>query len=447
MKTKIREQVRRLQPALLTEIQQAVAIPSVIDEAVVGAPFGTPIHQALTQMLAVCASFGMHTVNVDGYYGYAEIGEGPEMVGILGHVDVVPVGDESMWTYPPFSATCVDGKLYGRGTQDDKGPTLAALFGLKALLDSGCVFKRKIRFIFGTDEESLWRDMAKYAENGEVRPDFGFTPDASFPLINAEKGLLQVVLSAETPSPIQLVAGNAFNSVPDRATYSGEHQDHLQAELDSREFAYTSTDTTTSVLGTSLHSQACDHGQNAISRLAMALTAIGVSSPVLDFASQVIGEDANANAIIANCADEVSGKLTCNLGKIDLNATNQSLSLDIRIPVTYAKADIVQPLQTLATQYGLTYEEYDWLAAIHVPVDHFLVQTLRSVYEAETGLTSTPLSSGGATYARALDNCVAFGMLFPDSEKTEHQPNEYITLADLEKATQIYAQALYVLAC
>lgn len=445
MKAKIQQRVLELQPTLIAAIQQQVAIPSVISEAQTGAPFGQPIAQALTEMLSLCESLGFTVKNGAGYYGYAEIGTGEEMLGILGHLDVVPVGDLTNWHHDPFDCQIIDGKLVGRGTQDDKGPTLAALYAVKALIDSGVEFKKKIRFIFGTDEETLWRDMAKYRENGEVIPDFGFTPDSKFPMINAEKGLLQALLKTTQATPIRLIAGNAFNSVPDQAEYTGEQQEAVRAALEKRNFAFKETADGILVLGTSIHSQAADRGQNAISRLAMALHDVGIHCAALDFIAEVIAEDANANQIVPNCADDVSGKLTFNIGKIRLDEKGQEIALDIRIPVSYEKNTVVDPLILIAQKYGLTYEEFDWLGAIHVPVDHVLVKTLRAVYEAETGLDSTPESSGGATYARALDNCVAFGMVFPDSVKTEHQPNEYITLRDLEKATQIYAQAIYQL--
>lgn len=445
MKATIQQRVIDLQPELIEVIRQQVAIPSVISDPEVGAPFGRPIAQALEHMLNLCASLGFTVKNGDGYYGYAEIGEGTETLGILGHLDVVPVGDLTNWHHDPFDCQVIDGKLIGRGTQDDKGPTLAALYAVKALIDSGVKFNKKIRFIFGTDEETLWRDMAKYRENGEQLPDFGFTPDSKFPMINAEKGLLQAVLKTNAPAPIKLIAGNAFNSVPDQALYSGEKQDAVKVALEKRNFDFKTIETGILVLGTGIHSQAADRGQNAISRLALALHDVGIKCEALDFIAEVIGEDANAQQIVPNCADEVSGKLTFNIGKIRLDEAGQEIALDIRIPVTYEKLSLVEPLRVKAKEYGLMYEEFDWLAAIHVPTDHFLVQTLRQVYEAETGLDSTPESSGGATFARALDNCVAFGMVFPDSIKTEHQPNEYITLQDLVKATQIYAQAIYQL--
>lgn len=446
MKQRIHEQVVQIQPELIGSIQHFIAIPSVLEEPTPHAPFGQPIATALAQMLDLCESFGMRTVNVDGYYGYAEYGEGEELIGILGHLDVVPVGELTEWETNPFEGVIRDGKLIGRGSQDDKGPTLAALYALQALRASGIVFNKRIRFIFGTDEESLWRDIAKYHENNEEIPKYGFTPDASFPLIHAEKGLLQATIKVkESGVPFQFESGEAMNSVPARATYIGSKVESIGETLTNMNLAYSLDGNKMSVYGKSRHAQAADKGTNPALQLLQALKVNGITSKTVDFLVDGLGDDANGRNIIPNCYDDVSGKLTVNVGKVSINETEQVIGLDIRIPVTYDKLAIVEPLQVLAAKYGMVYEEYDWLAPVYVPEDHFLVKTLMDVYSNITGDTTHPLTSGGATYARALDNCVAFGMVFPTSEKTEHQPNEYILLADLEKATYIYACAIAAL--
>lgn len=442
----IKSKVHDLKDNLINSICESVKIPSVNCDNEGNSPFGIEIDNCLKQTLSLCEDLGFKTFYGDGYYGYAEIGTGEELIGILGHLDVVPSGDESTWIYPPFEPTVVDNKIYGRGTQDDKGPTIAAIYAVKALLDSGIEFNKRVRFIFGTDEETLWRGINKYIENGEEIPCCGFAPDSQFPLINAEKGLLQALLVSNKGSDITLSAGNAFNAVPDTATYSGDKFNVIKNELDKLNFDYEIiNDNTLSVKGTALHSQVCDKGINAISRLCIALNNIGVNSDAIKFIADVIGEDGNANNIVPNCQDDVSGKLTFNIGKIDLNPDNQTISLDIRIPVTFQKEDVVSPLVKIANKYGLEYKEFDWLKSIYIPADNFLVKSLRKVYEQETNLDSTPLSSGGATYARALDNCVAFGMVFPHTPKVEHQPNEFILIDDLMKATEIYALSIYEL--
>lgn len=78
---------------------------------------------------------GFQTRDVDGHCGWCEYGEGEEMVAVLCHLDVVPAGDG--WHYPPYDCTWAEGRIYGRGVIDDKGPAAAALYALKAVRDSG----------------------------------------------------------------------------------------------------------------------------------------------------------------------------------------------------------------------------------------------------------------------------------------------------------------------
>ncbi len=443
----IKEKVDELIPELINSIKEAVSYASVNDETDSNYVFGKNIDDCLKSTLNLCKSLGFKTFyDKDGYYGYAEIGEGKELVGVLGHLDVVPEGDLDSWTYPPYELTIVDDKLYGRGTQDDKGPTIACIYAVKALLDSGVKFNKRIRFIFGTDEETLWRGINKYKENGEEIPSMGITPDSKFFCINAEKGLLQATLTCKSSPDLVLSAGNAFNSVPDKAIFTGtpEEISSLKNILDTLNFKYTLDGNSICTIGKGVHSADSDKGINAISRLAIALDKMGCTSNSIKFIANAIGEDATVQSIIPKCED-VSGNLTVNIGKLDLNKDIETISLDIRIPVTYKKEDIVNPLKEKASEYGLEYNEFDWLDSIYVPADHFLIKTLKEVYDEETGYNGIPESSGGATYARAMNNCVAFGMVFPTSEKTEHQPNEYITMDDLVKATEIYALALYKL--
>ncbi len=202
-------------------------IPSVCEEGAGGYPFGEAVDQALRYALQIAGDLGFRTHYGDGgYYGYAEIGEGAELLGVLGHLDVVPPGKLEDWHAGPFDPVEKDGNLYGRGTQDDKGPLLAALFAVKALMDAGVKFNKRVRFIFGTDEETLWRCINRYKENEEL-PGMGFSPDARFPLIFAEKGLLQLHLEGANRSGLHIAGGSAFNAVPDTMLYEGERQDDL----------------------------------------------------------------------------------------------------------------------------------------------------------------------------------------------------------------------------
>ena len=225
-------------------------------------------------------------------------------------------------------------------------------------------------------------------------------------------------------------------------TYAGGRQDEIAKKMDELGFAYTRTKNGIDVHGKAAHAMIPEEGINAIARLCIALHAIGIDSKAIRFISETIGEDPNATKIFGDCADEPSGKLKFNIGKIELGKVEQ-LSIDSRLPVTVSKEEVVAKLSTAAAKYGLQYKEFDWLAPLYLPLDHFIVTTLMNVYKQYSGDTvSAPVSSGGATYARAMPNCVAYGALTHDELLTEHQPNERTVLKNLFKAMEIYAHAI-----
>jgi succinyl-diaminopimelate desuccinylase len=424
---------------------ELVRIPSVCNEGGGGYPFGEAVDQALRKALQIASDLGFRTqYGEGGYYGIAEIGEGKEMLGILGHLDVVPAGKLTDWKRNPFDPAEKDGLLYGRGTQDDKGPLVASMFAVKALLDAGVKFNKRVRFIFGTDEETLWRCINRYKEKEET-PTLGFSPDARFPLIYAEKGLLQIKLEGQNHTDLRLSGGSAFNAVPDMMFYDGVMQEELASKLDELGFAYEWKEDGVEVKGKAAHAMITEEGINAIARLCIALRGIGIESKAINFIAQELGEDPYATRIFGDCSDAPSGKLKFNVGMINLGEIEQ-ISIDTRIPVTVSKDEIVKKLRAAVAAYGLEYKEFDWLAPLYLPKDHPVIKTLMKVYHQYSGdEVSEPIALGGATYARAFDNCVAFGPLFPGELLTEHEPNERAIMENLFLAMKIYAHAIYQL--
>lgn len=442
----LKEEIKKIEKDFHQALAELIAIPSVLEAGAKGMPFGKPIDSALKKALEICEKLGFKTYrDLDGYYGYAEIGAGTDMIGVLGHIDVVPAGNMDLWETSPFEAIIKEGKMFGRGTIDDKGPMLAALFATRALLNLGMSFSKRVRFIFGTDEENLWRCMESYCQKEEL-PTMGFTPDSTFPLVYAEKGLLQVVLEGSNETELRLSAGGALNAVPDQASYNGKKQNDLKTALDARGFPYESHDDELVVLGTAAHAMLAEEGINAINRLLIGLKDIGYSSKVIDFVCELVKEDPYAKGIFGDLEDEMSGKLKFNIGKLEMSVNHEKMMIDMRIPVTVEVKTIVAKLTEAAQAFGLTYSEYDFLKSIYVPQDSNLIKTLMKAYQDVTGdIVSEPISSGGATYARAMDNFVAFGASFPGQAATEHQPNEHIELDKMRTAMMVYAKAMCAL--
>ena len=429
----------------LESLKTIVSYPSVLNEGENGTPFGQSIQNVLEKMLEITRSLGFKTyIDPKGYYGYAEIGQGEELLAVLCHLDVVPAGDLSDWETPPFEATIKDGWIHGRGVQDDKGPSLAALYAVKALMDAGVTFNKRIRFIYGTDEETLWRCMARYNELEETAT-LGFAPDSSFPLTYAEKGLLQIKLHGSGSQELAIEAGEAFNVVPAKASYTGNLADSLEVELKKQAFEYERTADTVTVIGVPKHSKDAAEGVNAIVRLATGLNPL-VQHSAIQFIAEAVGEDATGSRLFGEISDEPSGTLSFNVSGLSLDQDKSEIRIDMRIPVLADKDKLVQELSQIAEEYQLRYEEFDYLAPLYVPLDSELVSTLMAVYKEKTNDNSPAVSSGGATFARTMPNCVAFGALFPGALQTEHQANERTVIEDLYKAMDIYAETIYRLA-
>lgn len=432
------------QNAAVKALEELIKVPSVLDEADAGAghPFGKNVVAALDKVVEICGSLGFKTFrDPDGFYAYAEVGEGEELFGVLCHMDVVPAEDQKGWETDPFTPEIKDGMIIGRGSQDDKGPSMAALFAVKALMDAGVEFNQRIRFIFGSDEENLWRCIEKYNEKEEGITR-GFAPDAEFPLIYAEKGLLQAYLTGPGTDKFAVKAGGALNVVPDTAPYSGANVQEVKENLKKFGFDFEENGEGIVVLGKSIHAKDAPEGTNAVSRLAMALAPIADFAP-LDFLGNVVKENATGENVVGKTMDEQSGELTMNIASLEITPEQTKIGIDMRIPVTFKKDDLVEKIKEKIKDYDLTYEEFDFLDSLYVPVDSELVKTLLGTYREITGDMTEPMVSGGATFARTMNNCVAFGAMFTDTPDFMHQANEQWELASMYKVMTIYAEAIY----
>ena len=424
----------------LEALKTMISQPSFNQEAEKNAPFGKNIRLALDKMMKICKDLGFTTYeDPEGYYGYAEIGEGSETFGIIGHLDTVPAENVDEWDHEPYKGIIENDIIYGRGAQDDKGPTIAALFAVKALMKDGYKFNKKIRFIFGTDEEILWRGIEKYNEK-ESQIDLGFSPDAEFPVTYAEKGLQQAYLIGPGTDQLKVEDKGAFNAVPAQAFYNGPKLDKVKAALDQFGFEYKEQGDGILVLGKTVHAMLAPQGINAVTRLGMALNKVFDFTP-LNFIGE-LKEDATGANILGKVSDE-TGDLTFNISSLEINENETRMQLDMRIPSTIDHDKLIEKLSETVKKYDLQYKHYDYLAPLHVPADSTLVQTLMDVYRDKTGdKDAQPQISGGATFARTMNNCVAFGAMLPSTPDYMHQTNEQWSVADFNKAMDIYAEAV-----
>ncbi len=403
-----------------------------------GKPNGPGVARALEHALRVAAQLGFSIKEVDGHAGYAEYGEGEEMVAVLGHLDVVPAGEG--WQHPPYAGIIENGRIYGRGTTDDKGPMFAALFALKAIKDSGLPLRRRIRILFGTSEETGSADMAYYSTHEEL-PLAGFTPDAKFPVINAEKGILNIWFIKEfsdleeaAVALNRLQCGSALNMVPAQATAElALHGQVIQVKTS----------------GVSAHASRPESGQSAAAPMLDFLSHQDLPLTMQDafaFLAYSLGQETLGENLGLAMEDEVSGKLTINLGMLEADMHQIRGGLNIRYPVTASKDLVLSKLSASLYEGGFDIESITNTPPLYVDESTELVRILMDVFSKKTGLDLSPMSTGGGTYARSLPNILAFGPQFPEQSDLCHQADEYVEIPYLIKTAQIMASAMYELA-
>ena len=190
----INNKVDEIKDLLINDILDIVKIPSVKGKAKDGFPFGEDIANALNKALAISKKLGFETKNLDNYIGYADYGDGDDYICIIGHIDVVEEGDG--WKYPPYGANIENGNIYARGILDNKGPIISALYALYIIKELGFKLNKKIRIIFGTDEESGFSDVVYYLKN-ENKPLMGFTPDCKYPVVYGENGMARFKITTK----------------------------------------------------------------------------------------------------------------------------------------------------------------------------------------------------------------------------------------------------------
>jgi succinyl-diaminopimelate desuccinylase len=383
-------------------------------------PFGKGAADCLDYFLKLASSFGFETKNYDNYVGEVIFGSGKDFA-ILAHLDVVPAG--SGWTHAPFGGEIdtVNKKIWGRGAMDDKGPAIITLYAMKALKDEGFVPKRTIKLIVGCNEESGWACIDYYNSHATM-PEEGFSPDADFPVIYAEKGILQVKLKFECSGNFSsLSGGERANMVCDRcqveAPFIKEKAEKLGLEyVDGKILSK----------GKSAHGSTPDLGINAI-------------PPVLEY----LGLDEIKTLLFSDCFglkkfEDVTGKLTFSPDVIEQVGGNIFVTCDIRFPATYTKEQV----EKCIIDRGISFDEVHYQAPLYNDKECNLITTLCDVYNKVSGKKMQPIAIGGGTYARALKCGAGFGPEEEGEESTIHKPDEYITFEKIEKCYKIYKLAI-----
>lgn len=458
---KFLEDARRYEKDMIEDIRSLMAIESVRDDANAGPgqPFGPNIRKALETMLEIGKRDGFKVKNVDGYAGVVQYGDLEESVGVLGHLDVVPLGDLADWHFDPLKGEIKDGFIMGRGSADDKGPAIAAYYALRILKDHGFKLKHNIQCIFGTDEETTSAGVLYYKEH-EKNPIMGIVPDADFPCIYAEKGILDFRVYGKVNTCIQeMKAGNAYNVVIGKADVIVNHsleKEYFEKFLLSQHITGSCYEDEKGshyhIDGKPFHASKPYHGVNAAVKMFQFIGScyqdefsLKASHILADHYGEGFGVDFNGAYM---------GPLTFNLGKVTIHQGEIDMFCDYRYPNECTGSELfAQSAKVVKEQLGLEAEIFDdskWLLS---DPNSELVKTVMKHYREMSGDTYTPaLSIGGGTYARTFENFVACGPVFPNRPYPswvagEHEADEGFEIETMLRACAVYANILYDLAC
>ena len=434
-----------------------VAIPSVKAAPEENMPYGKENARVLAQMLDIAKNYGFTVTNHENYVGTVDMCPDKETkLGVLCHLDVVPEG--TGWKYPPYTMTLSGGRLYGRGTSDDKGPAVAVLFALRALKECGYQLSKNVRLIVGTDEECGSSDLAYYRAK-EALPPYVFTPDATYPVINLEKGrmsgkFVKTITAGGEKTVVSVKGGVAVNAVPEKAyaTVKGFTAleindakrflpDHVSMEAVQNGEFFNLT-----VNGRAAHASTPEAGKNAVTALLRVLAALKTTDGSAEFFASlsklfVYGE-CNGDSVGIRAGDDKSGDLTFVFSMIDYESGEFSGSFDIRFPICESVASVRGKLENAVGALGLSITDFKGVEPHYVDENSDFIKTLLSVYTEFTGKEGRCLAIGGGTYVHGIEGGVAFGAEVLGEDNHVHGADEYISLNNFILNAKIFAEAI-----
>ena len=416
-KKQINDYIDNYKEEMVLKLAEFVSIPSIYDEHTSDDknPFGNGVTQALQYFYNLAKSDGFEVTNYDNYCVEVVYGKGP-IIDILAHCDVVEVSDN--WKFNPFDKLYDSDYVYGRGTQDDKGPLLASYYALKAIKELNLPINKKIRFIVGGNEESGSKCLEYYYNTLKKEyPSCGFTPDAEFPIIHGEKGItrIEVIYDKIDSGIIDIFGGKALNIVMDEVVFKTKNGDKKY-------------------LGKAAHASKPEAGINAF---VLALKDLKKDYKCFEKLYNDFS-DYNGNGLCINSCDNKLKDLTMNIGKVRLEDRKLHIILDIRYPLSINVNEIKKRIEEKGYMVKILMDE----APIYMDENSNFVETLLESYKEITNLDDKPYTIGGGTYAKSSKNVVAFGMLFKDDEDLMHQDNERIRIDHYLLGAKIYFNAL-----
>ena len=436
----MKQEILKYKDEMIDQLAQLVSYPSTYQPNQDNTPFGISNRDCLNKALEIASSYGFKTVNLDNYCGYIEMGQGEEIIGILAHLDVVPVSDT--WNSDPFKLTIIDDKMYGRGTSDDKGAVVCSLTALRMLKEKEHTFTKRVRLILGCNEESGSRGVEYYIEK-EGHVDCGFTPDGEFPLVFGEKGMVHGLLSGKSTKIEDIKAGTVANAVAAKCNVVLKdnciNTEKLAEFFNKHNIKYQYQNNTLTVFGIAAHASTPQLGVNAISYAMEALYYSGINDEMVDTYHKLVGLTYNGENASVDFKDKY-GDLTLNVGLAFKENDKLCFTIDIRFPVTMKHETIIEKLQQVSNGSISNLEGVD---PLFFPEDHPMIKALHKAYVDVTNDTQhLPMTIGGGTYAKDMHNIVAFGCDDGKFDYHIHDDNEFVTWDSMLTQTSCYYQAI-----
>ena len=449
METKFDLLTKPYQKDLLESLRGFISINSVFDPKTSDKenPFGVGVSKALQYIEELAKKDNFEVYNHSNMVVEILCGKGKKNITILAHADVVPAG--SGWERDPFTMFEKDGVVYGRGVSDDKGPLMSSYYALKALRDNNLLGDYTVRFLVGGNEETGSRGMFHYFyELNKDQPDLGFSPDADFPLIFAEKGMLgfRVKKEIKINNIYSIKGGVATNCVIEKCDVEMEKDENFINYLKENnvkfEHQYKDNKLLISFIGKSAHGSVPQYGINAAM---IAVKNIGEFYNIEDFKKLIeLFSDLYGRGINAYSFSKDMGENSLNVGIFKYENNALEMIVDFRIVDTANPEELKNNIKDKIAPFNA---EFGYgVPVLYYPKDSVLVSTLLKSYQEETGDYKTPiLAIGGGTYAKVAKNIVAFGMEFPGWNSNMHSPGEMIKISSLNKGMAIYANAILAL--
>ncbi len=447
---------------MVKDIAYLVEVPSIRDlsTASQGAPFGKDIRTVFDRFAEIAERKNFHVEDFEGYAMHVEEGEGEEIVGILGHLDVVPVYDEDMWSSNPFTLSERDGHLYGRGVNDDKGPVIGCLYAMMILREMGVKFKRKVRLILGGAEETTWECMNHYFKMNP-QPVAAFSPDGNFPIVNGEKGILYYSLKKNYETindrkynliKVTSIEENGFICNYVKAVFETLDKEGLKNLLSNHSNLYEEDGKIiVEYRGERALSRNPDRAYNSVFKFAKDLENISsLNSKGICFEhilNKYFTDGIYGEKVGLYVKDEEMGTSTCSIMNINYDEEGFTINFDYRYPKGISKESILNKFNKIADLEKVDISIFKDMNLLYVSPNHELIKELgrsyKEVFEEEPQL----LSKGAASYARVLENGVAFGPTIEGDKPNSHEADENIRIETLFKAIEVYLYAIYNLAC